>query len=296
MAAAVEIRGRWLYNPTEGLLEEQEERTVRVTNNRIRTTRREVYTPDLKLSIQDQEKRYIEAENEEQRARESLLNWLMINKGMSRWRAPAIVNLCFENPAALSQELQDVYDEYTRLTQNTPYIPPHVRMAVNRIIQLNPAFMITVTLPIWADDEETVEYVNRLLKRTNKSIWGHKWWEYPDGGLCGLAVGEPHELSKDLRGTLHFHLLIRQNEKLGSAAVLRDFLHAQIPKVLHKGRPLFSATLIHVEAIDHIKGLAFYLTKSFRFRDFKDGDFQLPLTSRGIEGLMPRSRKAVRNF
>jgi hypothetical protein len=216
---------------------------------------------------------------------------------MTETHAQVMANQCFMDVSALGENRRAIREYFEQLRHGAIHLSVGRKSAMSHIKQLEPAFMITVSFAQWMLDSESFAHLNFLLKKTSLSIWGRRWWKMETNGFRGLVVAEPHILSRTLRGTLHYHILVKGNEQFSSASRLESHFHAQIPHVKdERGILLFSKNLIQVDPVDNFRGLAFYLTKSFFYEDFRHGEFHLPLTANGVEAVSFRTRKDIDMF
>ena len=259
----------------------------------------EIYSPDIDMAVavQDEEDKRKKYEQRDKTDREGLIEWLISEKGKSVGQANIIAKICFEDPNRLCGE-DDVKLYFAEMRKASGVsINPRRQRAMDYVEAISPSYMLTLSFPYRLSDVEAFETVAFLLRKVNRLIWGRRWREVAGAGLDGVIVAEPHMRSTKKRGSLHFHILIRHNDAVAGSEALQNYVHDVLPLVTNKkGMQVLTPTLAQVKSVDNVKGLAVYLAKTMKYKDFANGDFLVPFTREGLVGVEYRSRQRVESF
>jgi len=156
----------------------------------------------------------------------------------------------------------------------------------------NYTIFMTVAFAHRYADKTSLDGVNFLLKVLNRGIWGNRYGREPTVGLKGIVVAEPHgRISRDFGDRLHFHIMLEEQPEIADLAKFRALVVRELKHVKCNGRCMLDKRCVDVQAIYDVKGLADYLTKCMRRREWKDGDNICFLRPGGIDGVcIPHNR------
>ncbi len=123
-------------------------------------------------------------------------------------------------------------------------------------------------------------------RHINRDLWGPRWQKKANG-IHATVVAERHKLSHELRGRLHFHVLVQQqdpghsNDALAAAARnatlwLRD----------EGGRQMSAPERVDTRPVHDPDGLASYLTKDLQTPCWPKGENIFFVRPSGIEGVV----------
>ena len=153
------------------------------------------------------------------------------------------------------------------------------------------AFM-TIGFSMYLDVPRAIQCLNHLLLRLNRSLYSkrfqqrHKW-------LTGIAILEFKRASKCSPNGPHFHLLLRGHGPL-DLRKLAELLNRHSARLRYPtgnrfrpfGRLVSGPEYVDVRPIDHVRGLADYLTKELRYQSRSSCGRGIGFVSRtGVEGL-----------
>ncbi|HGM7062459.1 TPA: hypothetical protein ACKP7Q_000807 [Stenotrophomonas maltophilia] len=142
-------------------------------------------------------------------------------------------------------------------------------------------------------DRKAIEALWDCTKHINRSIWGPRWVK-KGSGIHATVVAERHKKSLELRGRLHFHVLVQKpdaeicDEKFISAVKdgavwLRDDF----------GKPMSALDRTDVRTVYDPAGLATYLTKDLQTHHWPNGDSIFFLRPGGAEGVVFRAMSGI---
>ncbi len=249
-------------------------------------------------SLEKLDKKYLRAQARDAKDRVKLIDWLVSFKKLPTLKAKVLADLCFRDVKSLSFEQEDIAVYFEKLRTGALRLSEFQQTQIENIVVLKPAVMVTVAFAVWMADEESLANLRFFIRKANCEIWGTRWWKKEGGGLTGLVVAEPHEQPGPMQGPLHYHMLLRDSEKFGNATELQQKLRLLVPHIKDRDgeRSIMSPTMIHVEPTHSLYGLGVYLTKSFRFKHFENGDFHIPLVAGELSTAACRSLKEIRAF
>lgn len=150
------------------------------------------------------------------------------------------------------------------------------------------AYMWTQSFMNPYSDRKAVDALWSCTKNINRAIWGPRWSK-KGKGICGTVVAERHKLSHEVRGRLHFHVLVHKldanvdDERFASivnnaALWLRDDF----------ARPMSAIDRTSVRTVYDPEGVAGYLTKDLQTAHWPKGDNIFFLRPTGEEGVVFR--------
>ncbi|MCW0368326.1 hypothetical protein NB699_003309 [Xanthomonas sacchari] len=142
-------------------------------------------------------------------------------------------------------------------------------------------------------DRKAVDALWHCAKHINRSIWGPRWSK-KGKGIHATVVAERHKVSCELRGRLHFHILMQKldidmNDERFTAIVndaalwLRDDFN----------NPMSDSSRINVQKVYDASGLAQYLTKDLQTTHWPKGDNVFFVRPKGLEGIVFRLKGSV---
>jgi hypothetical protein len=135
-------------------------------------------------------------------------------------------------------------------------------------------------------DRKSIDALWDCTKYINRSIWGSRWSK-KGNGIHATVVAERHRKSYEMRGRLHFHVLVQKPEAgicderfislVNDAALwLRDDF----------GRPMSALDRTDVRKVYDSCGLASYLAKDLQTPHWPNGDNIFFLRPGGVEGVV----------
>lgn len=137
-------------------------------------------------------------------------------------------------------------------------------------------------------DSQCIQALWEATKYINREIWGPRWSK-KRAGMNATVVAERHHLSQELRGRLHFHVLIHNlndvcEERLRSLAVrtagwLRD----------EWGQSMSAPERTDVRQVYDGEGLAIYLSKDIGSWPNERGNSVFFIRPSGLEGVVVES-------
>lgn len=131
-------------------------------------------------------------------------------------------------------------------------------------------------------DDRSLRALWDATKYVNRAIWGPRWAR-KQLGMRATVVAERHRLSRELRGRLHFHVLVE-----GCPSLTYDRLSDEATRAAEwlqdeSGRPMSACDRTDVRAIAD-EGIASYLTKDMGAWSAERGDSLFFLSPAGVEG------------
>lgn len=146
-------------------------------------------------------------------------------------------------------------------------------------------YMWTLSFQNPYPDQKAVDALWACSKHINRNLWGPRWHK-KEVGLAATVIAERHKLSFDLRGRLHFHILVHQpdvdiNFDRFTLCVERAALWLQDDLK----RPMSSLSRTDVVEVTNPEGLANYLTKDLQTMFWPNGENIFFLRPTGIEGI-----------
>ena len=119
-------------------------------------------------------------------------------------------------------------------------------------------------------DKTSVCALEAAAKFVSRQLFGPRW-QGKGRGLDALVVAEPHQVSRDLRGRLHFHVLIKQQEHQPDIERLREELMACSLRLTDRfGRKMTTEDRVDVREVWDVEGVAAYLSKTMLSRRWDD--------------------------
>ena len=133
-------------------------------------------------------------------------------------------------------------------------------------------------------NDESKRALRHMMRCVGRELFGKRGMK-KKVGLTGFVIAEPHEISYDKEGSLHFHLLIGASE----GALDSDELAAALLRALSKprdrfGRQMCVPEITDMKDIDNLKGAARYVTKNFSKKDWAKGEGIYFITPEGLDG------------
>jgi hypothetical protein len=135
-------------------------------------------------------------------------------------------------------------------------------------------------------DEAAIRGLAQWSKFVNRKIFGPRWKKQ---GNCieGVVVAERHVISKDVRGRLHFHMLIKEHDTLSQHSDLaRIFEESALRLTDVSGRKMTDFKRVNTRSITEQSGIIDYLVKDLITVDWKAGDNIMFLGSDGVSGVV----------
>jgi len=185
-------------------------------------------------------------------------------------------------------------------------ISPRRLGVIKSIVDQPYKLMLTVASPKPQSDQSHFNNVWFLLGKVNGYYFGRSFTKHRSKGLIGHVAAEPHTFSNHLRGSLNFHILLTQPPEITDIDEFRSVVLDYVPHVKgRKSKPVLDVSMVDVRAIweekeagkkDGLLGLAQYVTKSMEHPAFRNGDYQMPLTPMGIQGICMRGWKDISNY
>lgn len=156
---------------------------------------------------------------------------------------------------------------------------------------------LTVGFKVQCTNEQAINALNFLLKAINNFLFNHSYGRDPKAGLTGMCICEPHMLSLDFRGQLHFHMLLDDMPELQDVDAFREIVHKQMRRVVTKnGWHMLDETVVDVREVTDIKELAEYLTKTARMHTWKRLENLFFIEPKGLTGVGVLYQKNARNY
>lgn len=136
-------------------------------------------------------------------------------------------------------------------------------------------------------DKRAIDGLWDAAKYINRSLWGPRWRN--GNGIHATVVAERHKLSHELRGRLHFHVLVQKPDLcIGSERLATSAKEAALWLRDESNRSMSALDRVDVrEAVD-AEGLARYLTKDLQTPHWPNGDNIFFLRPDGLEGVVFR--------
>ncbi|SDQ24363.1 hypothetical protein [Pseudoxanthomonas sp. CF125] len=137
-------------------------------------------------------------------------------------------------------------------------------------------------------DRQSTEALDQLLRFLNRALWGPRW-KSKGCGLRGTVVAERHRLSRDLRGRLHFNLLLQRPTGIADDNSIQSCFSSAVLKLRDASKRQMSATdRLYNEPIENIDWVVGYLTKELQCSDWNRGDNVFFIRPEGIDcNVMP---------
>nr|WP_313124695.1 hypothetical protein [Stenotrophomonas geniculata] len=134
-------------------------------------------------------------------------------------------------------------------------------------------------------DSQCIKALWEATKYINREMWGPRWSK-KRAGMHATVVAERHQISQELRGRLHFHVLVHDledvcEERLRSAVIrtaewLRD----------EHGQTMSAAERTDVRKVSDSDGLASYLAKDIGSWPNERGNSVFFIRPSGLEGVV----------
>jgi hypothetical protein len=181
-------------------------------------------------------------------------------------------------------------------------ISPKRQGVIDFIVSQQYELMLTVASPLILPEQDYIDNVWFLCKKVNGHYFGRSSTKHRRKGLTGHVAAEPHTFSTYLRGTLHFHILLRFQPEFADIDEFRAAVLEYVPHVKDREKNLaLDVSMVDVRPIldlpnYNLPRLAQYVTKSMEHPIFANGEYQMPLRPEGIDGIALRSRKEMTNY
>jgi len=135
-------------------------------------------------------------------------------------------------------------------------------------------------------DRKAIDALWDCTRHINRSIWGPRW-NKKNNGIHATVIAERHKLSLELRGRLHFHVLVQPSDSGVSDERFGAVVHeaAQWLKDDYK-RSMSANDRTDVRKIYDTEGLAKYLTKDLHIPHLSNGENIFFIRPNGIDGLV----------
>ena len=164
----------------------------------------------------------------------------------------------------------------------------------------NARVFMTVGSKLPWNNAQAITTVNFLLKCINSSVFNHDYGRDPNAGFTGVCICEPHMLSYDFRGQLHFHILLDDHPALKDIdgfkkIVGREMRRAKTTLGLH----YFSDEVVDVQEIkdrEELANVADYLTKTSRMHIWKYMENICFVGPQGLSGIGVSYKGNARNY
>ena len=177
---------------------------------------------------------------------------------------------------------------------------------INSIVSQPYKIMLTIASPTPQADQSQLNNVWFLCGKVSGYYFGRSFTKHHTKGLIGHVAAEPHTFSNHLRGSLNFHILLTQPPEIADIDEFRSVVLGYVPHVKGRnGEPVLDVSMVDVRPVwqdedgdtkKGLLGLAQYVTKSMEHPQFKNGEYQMPLTPMGIHGIRMRSWKDTTNY
>ena len=142
-------------------------------------------------------------------------------------------------------------------------------------------------------DNELFNALWQCTRFINRELWGPRW-DRKQLGLKGTVVAEPHRKSLDVRGRLHFHVLLHGQQGNGDLQRLREVVTSASLRLRDSaGRQMSAIDRVNVKEVWDIGGLADYLTKDLQTPHWAGGDNIFFIRPNGIEGNVMQARSSA---
>lgn len=133
-------------------------------------------------------------------------------------------------------------------------------------------------------DTASIEALWKCTSFINRELWGPRWDKNGHGLKC-TVVAERHKVSLELRGRLHFHVLVHAQDGNMDAARFTEAANTSCVRLKDSfGKHMSSPDRIKIQEINGIDGLANYLTKDLQTSQWLRGENILFIRKSGIEG------------
>lgn len=137
-------------------------------------------------------------------------------------------------------------------------------------------------------DARAIDGLWDCTKHINRSIWGPRWKKKGDG-IHATVVAERHKRSQELRGRLHFHVLVQKpSTDLSDERFTAIVNEAALWLRDDFNRPMSALDRVDVRKVYDADGLAKYLTKDLQTTHWPKGDNVFFLRPEGPEGVVFR--------
>ena len=138
-------------------------------------------------------------------------------------------------------------------------------------------------------DNASNEALWKCTSFINRELWGPRWDKNKLGLRC-TVVAERHKASLELRGRLHFHMLVHEQSGNMDAKRFTEAANTSCLRLKDSyGRNMTSPDRINIQEIYGIDGIANYLTKDLKTAHWSRGDNIFFIREGGLEGnVMPK--------
>jgi hypothetical protein len=137
-----------------------------------------------------------------------------------------------------------------------------------------------------------IDSLKFYIKTINRQVFGPRW---KDSGrsISGTCVAEPHEMSPEFRGNLHFHVVLAYQSEIEDIDGFREkVIKAAFYVTDRLGRQMIDESVLDVQPIWDMRGLAVYLTKSIHTHQWRWGDNMFFIHDGWLDGFaVPDDRK-----
>ena len=154
--------------------------------------------------------------------------------------------------------------------------------------------LFTVGFKMNCGNEEAINSFNFYWKAINKKLFNHSYDRDRSVGLHGLCVCEPHMLSLDFYGQIHFHFLVDNVQNIDTfEAVAKEALKSVVTR---GSEQMLGEDTVDVRPIHNLKELADYLTKTARLHTWRRLDNICFLEGDGLKGIGLNYHRNARNY
>lgn len=139
-------------------------------------------------------------------------------------------------------------------------------------------------------DRKAIDALWDCTKHINRSIWGPRWAK-KGNGIHATVVAERHRQSYELRGRLHFHVLVQKPDAdIGDERFISLVNNAALWLRDDFAKPMSALDRTDARKVYDPAGLATYLTKDLQTTHWPNGDNIFFLRPGGVEGVVFRVR------
>jgi hypothetical protein len=147
-------------------------------------------------------------------------------------------------------------------------------------------YLVSVGFKVHCLNVTGITSMNFFLDAINRDLFKQRHeHKDPTAGLSGACIIEPHLLSKNFYGQMHFHALIDDDPAIENVGTLKAAVYGNMKRVKTKdGWPMLDRNVVDVRSIWDIDGLADYLTKTHRLHRWRTLDNVCFVTPQGLSG------------
>lgn len=133
-------------------------------------------------------------------------------------------------------------------------------------------YMFTLSFVRTYSDSDALDALRHMLRVANRKLLGTRW-SAKELVLTGICVAERHEISLELRGALHFHVLIESvSEQCSLLDIVNALREAAMSLKDRLKRPMTATDRIHFRLVDELDVVSRYLTKQATLSCWSIGD------------------------